>query len=360
LLLAPIGLAGMLRFRRLWLFGLVIAFLAILGLGTLTPLPRVLFFYRDLWQWLVYERFAVWAAVLSGIPASLVVHRLWWARSWLALGALSVVLLAGVAREASLSLDQALLPRPLEAWEETAIVSFLESADHADWNYVTIGLGEAGMARLTRLTTAHTIDGLYYTARQREELRNSGVGSIDAAYAWRTGQEIIPQVLNDPASWNLKWVVLARPELQPRLRAAGWTLVTLLNPSGVVAALQQGPEHFAEQSQQTQDDFRAVYGERAALAWAEQHAAELGPPLVYSRVSIWQAPESAKVPRAVEPSIAPGYPPILAILWGTLPLGFLVLGLTLMLSQYVGSRQTFRNRTSTRTCIAQPPMGARR
>ncbi len=337
LLLAPFGFAAVVRRVRLWPFLLTIALLATLGLGTLTPLPRLLFAFRDLWQWLVYERFAIWAAVLSTFTTSVVILELRRRGLNVALAAIGILLLVGVAREATISLNQQQLPAPLEPWEESEIVSFLETGDHADWNYVTLGLGEAGMARLTRLTSARTFDGVYYTARKRPELRASGVGSVDAAYAWRTGLEIIPHVLNDPARWNLKWVILARPDLQQQLHAAGWTLLIQLHPLGTRSSLQEGPEFFDQQSPETRTAFRAQYGDRAAVEWAAQHAAELGPIALFSRVSIWQAPETVNVPRLGPPSTPPPYPPVFALLWGTVPLALLGPGLVLAVLQLARS-----------------------
>jgi hypothetical protein len=143
-------------------------------------------------------------------------------------------------------------------------------------------------------------------------LRASGVGSIDTAYWWRTGSEILPQVIEHPDRWNLKWAIVAIPQLQEQLRAADWHRLYTLGSSGTPLS---APELFFQQSAETQAAFRATYGDQAALAWAEEH----GPPPPTSLISIWQAPPGVAIPPLPQ-SVAPAYPSLLAIWWGTVPL----------------------------------------
>jgi hypothetical protein len=330
LVLAPIGLAMLLTRRRSWWpLAAVIVLLGTLGLGTLTPLPQILFGYKDLWRWLVYERFAIWAAVLCTLPASVFVERLSRTRvRWPAGIAVAVVLLLGVARESTFTQTQPVLPHQLLAWEEGEILKFLANDNHAEWNYMTLGLGDAEMARISRLTSARTMDGLYYTARVRPELRASGVGSIDTAYWWRTGLEILPQVIAQPDRWNLKWAIVAIPKLQEQLQAAGWQkLYTLGSPGSLVDVSTL----FFQQSAETQAAFRATYGDQASLAWAAEH----GTPAPVSLVSVWEAPAGLDIPR-LPPVVTPAYPALLPVWWGTVPLLFLALATTLVLLQVRG------------------------
>jgi hypothetical protein len=328
LVLAPAGFAVLLarRGRSAWPIGAAIVMLGVLGLGTLTPLPRILFGYADLWQWLVYDRFAIWAAVLSTLPASVFVQRIVRCRVRWPVGSLiAAVLVIVVARETTLTLDQPLQPRPLQGWEEREILKFLDSDNHADWNYVTLGLGEAEFARLSRLTNARTMDGLYYTARERSELRASGVGSIDSAYWWRTGLEILPQIIQQPERWNLKWAIVAIPQLEEQLRSAGWKKLYNLGSPG---SFEDVPTQFFRQSAESQAAFRANYGDQAALVWAAEHG---GPPIT-SLVSIWTGPSAVAIP-PLPPVVAPAYPALIPALWGTVPLMLLGLGLVLAIMQ---------------------------
>ncbi len=289
----------------------------------------MLFGYQDLWRWLVYERFAIWAAVLCTLPASVLVEGISRTRfRWPACVAVAVVLLVGVARETTFTQTQPVLPHPLQAWEETEILKFLSNDNHTDWNYVTLGLGDAEMARISRLTPARTMDGLYYTARVRPELRASGVGSIDTAYWWRTGLEILPQIIQQPDRWNLKWAIVALPQLHEQLQAAGWQkLYTLGSP----ASLADVAPHFYDQSAQTRSDFYATYGDRAPMAWAAEH----GTPTAVSLVTVWEAPAGLHVP-PLPPDVMPAYPGVLSVWWGTVPMAVLVLAVALVVLQLRG------------------------
>jgi hypothetical protein len=358
LVLAPAGLAVLLwRRRNWWPLTVCCVLLALLGLGTLTPLPQLLFGYADMWRWLVYERFAVWAAVLCALPASVIVERIARSRVRFPLGAVVAgALLLGVAREMNLSAFQPLQPRPILDWEEAAIVNFLADDAHASWNYVTFGLGEAEMARVSRLTVARTFDGLYYTVRQRPELRASGVGSVDSAYWWRTGMEILPQVIQHPDNWNVKWAIVAIPQLQEQLQAAGWREVTTL---GAPMAFADVPDLFYKQSADTQAAFRAIYGDRAPLAWAAEHG---GPP-VTSLVSIWQAPAGLDIP-VLSPAVTPSYPAVLAAWWGIVPLLLLILSLALLAADRkwvwaLGLLPQRRPRLATPPVVGAPLAGQR-
>src|SRR5262249_40120947 len=98
-------------------------------------------------------------------------------------------------------------------------------------------------------------------------------------------------------------------------------------------ALSDVPPLFFQQSAETQADFRAIYGDAAALAWAAEHGA---PPPV-SLVSIWQTPPDRDIP-PVPPPVTPPFPRILAWWWGTVPLLLLVLAGALVVIQSGGSR----------------------
>lgn len=283
----PIAMVVTVRLRRdLFLLVLGIITLALLGLGTLTPLPKMIFGLGNIWQWLTYERFAIWASVLSVIPISI------WtvsARNRTAMLAIMIpvviVLLGVVAREATLSQSTPLVPPQLASWEEEEIIKFLEGDNHDQWNYITLGMGEAQMARLSRKTEARTIDGTYYTARQREELRNAGIPSIDSSIWQEHTREILVSILSHPEAWHLKWAVIAKPEFNYLLIEAGWVRV---HPLGSNSSFRAG-------------------GTQLSTVW------------------IWQVPESYYVeprPTATEPY----YPKFYTLIWGIFPLMYLIVG----------------------------------
>lgn len=289
LALVPFGLWAVVRRPTLWPMGILIAILGVLGLGTtITPLPKMLFQYHDLWRWLTYERFAFWAAVLSVVPISIWIKQVSISRYRYLIGVpVAILLLFGATREATFTLNKAVIAPPLERWEETEIVKFLEDDERSQWRYITFGLGEIEVARLSRLSSAQTVDGTYYTARRRIELRESGIGILDGSPWWieRSYDTLFP-MLQRPWEWNLRWAITADRWVEQHLRNSGWQPV---HPIGSDNSFQEGDP-------------------------------------VYSTVWIWQVPYKTEIP-PIGPSIVPAYPPYLPFLWGILPLTLLSLGI---------------------------------
>ena len=288
LIAAPLAMVLLLK-QKQWIYiplMLGVITLAVLGLGTLTPIPKILFGVGNVWEWLTYERFAVWASVLSVVPIAL------WISSSpnrqfvvSAMTPIVLVLIVVAARETTLPQNEDLVPSPLETWEEAEIIKFLEDDNHSQWNYITLGLGEAELARISRQTNATTIDGTYYTVRQREELRESGIPSIDSSIYQEESPEILLSILARPEEWNLKWAIMGKPEFEQLLDEAGWVKI---HPLGSDFTYQP----------------KEVY---------------------YSTVWIWQVPDTHFVPMRSEQT-PPDYPALAPIIWGILPLGYLVIG----------------------------------
>lgn len=285
-ILFPLSLWSI-RFKfHLWPFVILVIFLSLLGLGSfLTPLPRLLFRFHDVWEWLTYERYGIWAAMLSVLPVSICVRSLSHLRfgrtmQMLVLGAL----LAGIARESSFTMWEPVLPPPLRQWEEETIWQFLLKDDHDDWRYVTFGLGEAEFARISRLTSAQTIDGTYYTGRIPQEFRESGIGMIDASFWW--GEKSYPllfSILQHPEKLNLKFAFSNDRWVDMHLENSGWTRIHTLG---------------------SDVDYEPADS-------------------MLSTVWLWQAPLNREDILPIEP-YSPQYPAILAVLWGTTPLLFLI------------------------------------
>lgn len=287
LIAAPIAMVATARLRRdliPLLLGIIV--LAVLGLGTLTPLPEFVFWVGNMWQWLTYERFAIWASVLCVIPVSIWLTSETRRKLVLAIMIPAVLaLLVITVREATLAQRTPLIPPQLTAWEEGEIIKFLEDDNHNQWNYITLGMGEAQMARLSRKTDAHTIDGTYYTARQSVELANSGIPSIDSSIWQENTREVLASILSTPEKWHLKWAVMAKPEFDFILAEAGWVRV---HPLGSSSAFRRGETQL-------------------------------------STVWIWQVPETHYVePRPNTPP--PSSPNLFRIIWGVLPLTYLGAG----------------------------------
>lgn len=240
-LLIPIAIWVIVKHRAIRPIGALIVLLFILGLGGLTPIPKILF--GSWWKILTYDNFAFWAAVLLLIPAGMQFET--WGFHKLAVR--GVVVVVGVialswamyAATFTTGTSQFL---QLQDWEEREIVKFLEDGNHEDWNYITIGMGESQFARLSRFTKARTIDGFYYVARWRKELRESGTGMLDTLiWSPKEDRDILRPILQKPWEWNLKWAIVARRDLDSEFLAAGWEPV---HPIGSDATYQIGdPTH---------------------------------------------------------------------------------------------------------------------
>ena len=165
---------------------------------------------------------------------------------------------------------------------------FLEAENHADWYYLTLGLGDNEFQHLSRITSARTIDGYYTTARIRRELRESGISSFDAAMYFPGGRAAVRSVLDRPAAWSVKWALVRDARFDPLLAEAGW---------------------------------RKAYPLGSDASWRP------GDP-VHSAVAVWYFPGA--VP-AISQS-APYVPPALPVLWGLLPLAFLAAGVVLLIA----------------------------
>ncbi|MBP7691546.1 MAG: O-antigen ligase family protein [Anaerolineales bacterium] len=202
--------------RRRASLGAVWLMVFVLGLGGTTPLPRWLFGAG--WEWLTYDRFGLWAALLF-LPAAGAVllgairRRAGWPP--FLLGALAVT--AGLAGTLNL-LTRAQPP----AVDLAPLVRFLNEPAQRPYRYLTLGFGDQ-LARLSALTANGTPDGTYHTARQLPELRQSGLGALDMAVWSPAGPWAVYPFLNQPHRYGLRWVFSNHPAYAPVLRAAGWT-----------------------------------------------------------------------------------------------------------------------------------------
>ncbi len=204
------------------------------GLGDTTPLPRWL--YGQQWEWLTYDRFALWASVML-MPAFGTLVCVWrrtyrhiWRQTCLVGLCIIGVTTLYAAFFAWLQPTQ---PPPLEM---QPVVEFLADYNRADWRYVTFGFGDQ-MAWLSILTDATTIDGSYHTARSLPFLRSSGIGQIDSAYWSPPGLNAIRPFLEMANGYGVRWAFVNLHayegiSVQVLLSLYGWTqLITL--PNGV-------------------------------------------------------------------------------------------------------------------------------
>jgi hypothetical protein len=210
----PLSILAAYRQRRLMPLCLITIFLFILGLGGSTPLPKLIF--GDWWQWLTYDRFALWTGILllpliaSLLPPNLLETGKRFIRP-VTLVVLSLVLVAMTVGPVFLGtepLRRTFLPSP-PIVDQTVLVEFLDGSDVGQqYRYITLGFGEAQMQKLSTLTRARSVDGSYYTARTLSILRESGIATIDAIKYFDPELGVLDEILEMASSYNLKWVLV--------------------------------------------------------------------------------------------------------------------------------------------------------
>jgi hypothetical protein len=150
--------------------------LFLLGLGDTTPLPRL--FFGNGWEWLTYDRFALWASLtllpFFGMIVILLRQRFRKIRPKIFL--VLAVFSLGVG------LGATFLPLQPGAVDMRPIVNFLKQEDHARWRYVTFGFGDAR-------APFHADDGYHY----RQQLPHRGLcepAQVDWPDRLRSGSQM--------------------------------------------------------------------------------------------------------------------------------------------------------------------------
>ncbi|MBI3762420.1 MAG: O-antigen ligase family protein [Chloroflexi bacterium] len=239
LLLVPWAILIGVRLRRLWPLAALTILLFVLGLGGTTPLPRWLFGAN--WEWLTYDRFALWAAICllpfggaailllkikprsregmsSRRHSSLVTrHSPMFIVHW-------TLVIASALYGSLLSVTK---PAQPPAVDLLPVAEFLAEGANDQWRYLTLGFGDQA-ARLATLTTAGTPDGAYHTARELPALRASGLAQLDTV-VWQPGgvDAARPFLTTAAADWSVRWVFVNHHGYEPLLRETGWRFVQI-------------------------------------------------------------------------------------------------------------------------------------
>jgi hypothetical protein len=254
--------------RRTAAVAILAGALGILGLGGTTPIPSLVF--GPQWQWLTYDRFALWGAVALLPLAGLAVDRLVSARMAV-IRALGIAALGGLLAYSSANAVLALLGPALPYQRDLRPIADFMNDGRAQWRYQTFGVGNDAV-RLGIMTPAATIDGAYYSARRVPELTTSGIGMLDGALWWDPSGSVLRRVLARANAYSIRWAFVVDPHYDGYLLQAG-------------------------------------FAPREALAGG---------------IAVWENPTAPPVRVDARGLAAPDFP---GILWGTLPLAFAVLTL---------------------------------
>jgi O-antigen ligase len=201
----------------------LVGILFILGLGGTTLLPRLLF--GSQWEWLTYDRFALWASIaLLPLTGEFVIRLRWWIRRR-AVAARRLVSVGGLAALALCAIYAASLPTLLPTQPRPVdlqpLADFLAQDRRADWRYLSFGFGDQ-ITRLSLMTPASTLDGSYHTARGLSFLRDSGIGQIDSIYWMPHGLDALDEILSHASVEGVRWGFVNLPAYRYILSLHGW------------------------------------------------------------------------------------------------------------------------------------------
>ena len=263
----------------LWPLGFSVLIALFLGTGGTTPFPRILL--GPAFEILTLDRFTFWASILILPFAGLAVQSLWEGRGNALINrafgiflsrAVLVLLMVGYV---SLSIGTALLPtfRPTQPdfIDPAPIVTFMDEDRHSDWRYLTLGFGDQ-FAYHSALINAESVDGNYHSARRLPSLMNYSVERLEnSKYMGVPGLASLNQFLTNAEKFHLKYVFSNDEFYDPVLHYTGWNPVTRLN----------------------------------------------------NGIRVWEKPDISPLPAIRPRRDLPNYQ---KIMWGTLPIGSLILG----------------------------------
>jgi len=275
----------------LWPLGASVLIALFLGTGGTTPLPRLLL--GPAFEILTLDRFTFWATILILPFAGLAVQSLWDGRGKLLLNrafgpflnraglVLSLVLYVGFA--ISTALLPTLRPTQPEFIDPAPIVKFMDEDRHSDWRYLTLGFGDQ-FAYHSALIDAESVDGNYHSARRLPGLMNYSVERLEnSKYAGVPGLASLNQFLTNAEKFHLKYVFSNDEFYDPVLHYTGWNPVTRLN----------------------------------------------------NGIRVWEKPDISPLPDVRPRRDLPHYQ---KIMWGTLPIGALTLGLLALIGLALSQR----------------------
>ncbi len=259
--------------RRTIAVAILAGLLGTVGLGGTTAIPALLF--GPQWQWLTYDRFALWGAVallpLVGVAVTdLLSARLALSRA-IGIAAL-FVLFAYSSANVVMSLSKSAAGRDVRP-----IAAYM-NAGRTQWRYQTFGLGNDA-TDLGYLTPAATIDGSYYSARRLPELTSSGIGNVDAALWWDPSGRVLRRVLARADFYSIRWAFVGESRYDTFLAQAGFA------PRGMLPG----------------------------------------------RIEVWENSAASPVPAAARHFATPT---VAGFLWGSLPLAFAILALGFAFATY--------------------------
>jgi len=240
------------RDRYLKLYGIGMVFL--LGLGHTTPIPQLIF---GGWaDWITYDRFALMASIIfTGLLAA-VTYRVIENQSYIdwskylsasAAAAFMLVNILGLVQAHDIAYgDPIHSSEPFKDEITDYTLSQLESKS-TDYRYQTFGYGEP-IARLYLNTDVPTLDTWYFTGRQEEWIRSSGVEAIDSA-----SEEFTLEFIEHATDESVKYVFTLEPNYHNILESYNWERVEVKRFGDRKVVLWENPENVSEVKNKEQE-----------------------------------------------------------------------------------------------------------
>ncbi|MBP7590745.1 MAG: hypothetical protein KBA85_04005 [Chloroflexi bacterium] len=215
---------------KAWPLMLSWCLLFFLGTGGTTPYPKLLL--GGAFEILTLDRFTFWATiVLLPFAGEFVksmrhgrfaryLHEQFGQFTWRAaqIGLVLSYVLASIF-VANLTQFRRFQPAPIDI---NPIVRFMEKDEHWRWRYLTLGFGDQ-VAWLSAHMEANMIDGNYHSARRLPELTTTPIERLEGAkYSGIPGIGSLQQFLAVPDKYNLKFVFSNDQFYDPLLFFSGW------------------------------------------------------------------------------------------------------------------------------------------
>jgi hypothetical protein len=258
LILLPLGVVSGLRQRMLAPLSVACLVLFVIGLGGTTPLPALL--YGHNWEWLTFERFAIWATCLSLPILGHLITRVT-PQPLFYLAVISSTLLVGsTSNWLAQPAQQRITPPSIDIGP---ILNYFHEQPVCAERYLALGF-HYQFPDLSTYSDARTLDGMWHTARTDALLRSSGVGALSDALYWNNGRAVLESFLSrrDPLPAYCIFINEVSPlstEYKRIIRNHGWRLTTQL-PNQVSIWTNQGIHPFPTIAHTTLPGSRSVYG----------------------------------------------------------------------------------------------------
>jgi len=229
--------------RRNIFLGLSFALLFVLGTGGTTPIPKMLL-GETAFNILTLDRFTFWATLIAipfwgefllsffrGDLKERMIRSIKMSGYKIVTFISVVTFILSIIFIINLNYFKPLQPKSIDI---KPIANFLNSDQHNQWRYLTLGFGDQ-MAWLSANTDAYTVDGNYHSVRRLPELTSRAVERIEnSKYLGLEGLGALQQFLTVPNKYNLKYIFSNDKFYEPLLFFSGWNKINQLENNIIV------------------------------------------------------------------------------------------------------------------------------